>query len=304
MTAPDKLAGKTVRCPKCAAAFTVPAPDAGFEVVEDDEPVVAKPRAKPPAADPGFEIVEDEVPVMAKPRKKPRPPVVVDDDDDDEDRTPRKKKKAKKGLSPVLLYGSIVGVVLLLGVGVGIYFLTSGKGGGGGLFGPSWTKFDAPDGSFSASFPGGSPETGDAMSLLSGSSAKPQEVAQAKKAMEQMGMSLSAWSRTENNRKYVVGCMTIPPQMATMVKPDQLMSQNFNMQNLGGGKVESQEDTTVSGQKAKQILGKSPDGKNALMRIFIADNKIYFIGVESDEALKADDGMARQFFDKFELKKK
>jgi hypothetical protein len=303
ITAPDKLAGKTARCPKCHEPFTLPAPDAGFEVVDDDDPVVAKPRPKMPVADPGFEVVEDEEPVVAKPRKKPRPPIVVDDDDDDEDRAPRKRKKAKKGLSPVVLYGSIAGVLLVIAAGVGIYFLASGKG--GGLFGPSWTKFDAPDGSFSTSFPGGAPEGGDVMALLApgGAGVDPRQLAQAKKAMEQMGMTVNGWQRAEKGRKYVAGYLSVPQQLAGMMKPDQIINQGFSPQAQSGSSVLGQEDTTVAGQKAKQVHAKQKDGRLLLMRVFVVNTRVYFLVVEGSDDLKADDSTARTFFDKFELKK-
>jgi hypothetical protein len=308
ITAPDKLAGKTARCPKCHEPFTLPAPDAGFEVVEDDEPVTATPRAKAPVADPGFEVVEDDEPVVATPRKKPRPPVVVDVDDDDEDRAPRKRKKAKTGLSPVVLYGSIAGVLLAIGVGVGvgIYFLAAGgKGGGGGLFGPTWTKFDAPDGSFSTSFPGGAPEGGDIMALITpgGTGVDPRQLAQAKKAMEQMGMSVNGWQRAEQGRKYVAGYLSVPQQLAGMMKPDQIINQGFSPQVQAGSSVLGQEDTTVAGQKAKQIHTKQKDGRRLLMRVFVVNARVYFLIVEGGDDLKADDATARSFFDKFELKK-
>src|SRR5262245_54945349 len=108
MNAPDKLAGKTVKCPKCQSAFSLPAPesefevvgdvaafapvkpvtaaaDPGFELVEDDEPVVAAVKSKKAAAAPAFEVVEDDEPVVtAKPKKKSRPR--IDDEDDYDDR--------------------------------------------------------------------------------------------------------------------------------------------------------------------------------------------------------------------------
>src|SRR5262245_16204542 len=82
VTAPDRLAGKTVKCPKCHVAFTLPTPDPGFEVIEDDEPVVAKPKVKPPAADAGFTVVEDEEPERPKPKKKLKKRVVLEDEDE------------------------------------------------------------------------------------------------------------------------------------------------------------------------------------------------------------------------------
>jgi hypothetical protein len=65
----DGLGGKQARCPECQALVTIPAVDAGFELIEDRappgpklaKPVLAKPVAKPPAppVEPEFEDVDD-----------------------------------------------------------------------------------------------------------------------------------------------------------------------------------------------------------------------------------------------------
>jgi hypothetical protein len=305
MTAPDKLAGKTVRCPKCATAFGVPLPDAGFEVVEDDEPVVAKPRVKPQAPEPGFEVVEDEEPVVAKPRKKPRPSVVEADDEDDDDRTLRKKKKPKKGLSPVLLYGSIASVVLLVGVGVGIYFLTTGgKGGGGGVIGPSWSKFDAPDGSFSTSFPEGPPSSEDILALMTRTD--PQTGNQLRQVLSQTGMTVQGWSRDTGRKKYILGVMTLPANAAGMFSEDQMLQQMVSQgkaaSGRGGESVLGERDLSVSGRKAKQLLSKRA-GEFGLTTFTVANNRVYLFVVQSKDELQLTDSTTSEFLSKFELKK-
>lgn len=103
LNAPDTAAGKRVKCPKCGAAMTVPAP----------------------AADEDFEVVDDE---PALPKRKPA--VADDDEDDDEDDRPqpKKKKKGRKaapksnlplilGVGGGILVLAVVGVVLALTLG-------------------------------------------------------------------------------------------------------------------------------------------------------------------------------------------
>jgi hypothetical protein len=142
LNAPDAAAGKSLKCPKCKGAITVPDPAAAqFEVV-DEEPA-APPKAK--LATPAKKkpvVVEDEdedekpkakkkKPVLIeedddedeKPKAKKKKPVLVEEDDDDEedddeeDDKPRKKKKKKKVVSAVdsgNMARTIIGIVVLL----------------------------------------------------------------------------------------------------------------------------------------------------------------------------------------------
>lgn len=149
LNAPDIAAGKRVKCPKpeCGTAITIPAPAAEFEVVEDEPPAPPKKPAPAPVAKPKkpvVEVDEDEdedapkkpakKPARAveeddeKPKKKAKARAVEDDEDDEDDRPTKKKKKQKGGLSPALIGAIAVGGVLLLGgVGYGIYALAFQK---------------------------------------------------------------------------------------------------------------------------------------------------------------------------------
>lgn len=134
LSAPDSAAGKAVRCPKCGAAAPVPLyiPAEEVPVVEA---TVAPPKAKPKpvVADAGDD--DDD-----RPRKKSR----RDEEDadaaaprtkkkkryyDDDDDPPRRKRRnaGGGGNGGVIAVVVIVGLLVLGGVGVGVYFLT-GKG--------------------------------------------------------------------------------------------------------------------------------------------------------------------------------
>jgi phage FluMu protein Com len=49
LNAPDAAAGKRVKCPKCQVLMELPAPEPDFEIVDDEPPVMAKPKPKSPS---------------------------------------------------------------------------------------------------------------------------------------------------------------------------------------------------------------------------------------------------------------
>jgi hypothetical protein len=120
LNAPAAAAGKRVKCPKCQTPVAVPG-EVAFEVVEDDAPLPKpakpsrdesdapkkKPRIAPPVDDSDEEA----------PRKKRR--AVLEDEDDEDDR-PRKKKKSP--LLPILIGVGVLGLLVVAG---GIYYLVT-----------------------------------------------------------------------------------------------------------------------------------------------------------------------------------
>lgn len=154
----DENAGKRIKCPACQAVGTAPsaAPVAPkFELVEDDEPptkpapaktppAAKKPVAKATVEDDGFEVVDDE---DDKPKAKKKPGFSKgsrrDEDDDEEDEKPKKKKRRRDdddddeprprrrksgdpdaGKKIMYLIGGLV--LVLVGIGVGVYWWHSG----------------------------------------------------------------------------------------------------------------------------------------------------------------------------------
>src|SRR5262245_5084292 len=132
VTAPDKLAGKTVKCPKCASAFVLPAPDPGFEVVGTDEPVPARPV------------------------RKPRPRVVGEEDEEDD--RPRTRRGGKKAPTPQWMYPTIAGVCVFVAAGAGLWFAfgkSPKSSANSSKSGPKeWILFDPVDEPFSVLLPG------------------------------------------------------------------------------------------------------------------------------------------------------
>lgn len=94
ITAPDRLAGKTVKCPKCGTAMSLPAAEPGFEVVEDvpapERPVI---KARP--------LPDD------RPKRKLRRE--ADDEDEGDDRPGRRRKD-----NSTKLYLAIAAVVVVI----------------------------------------------------------------------------------------------------------------------------------------------------------------------------------------------
>lgn len=181
-----------------------PAPATGFEVVDEEPPAPKKPAPaqapapkkpavaadededdaddvpKKPAKKPARAVADDEEddrPTKAKKRardddeddddrpaaKKKRP--AYDDEDDEDDDRPTKKKKKKGGMSPAVLAAIAVGALLVLGgVGYGVYALAfkkndeTAKGGGGDSAPkpdqlPGWTEYRSEQDKFSIRVP-------------------------------------------------------------------------------------------------------------------------------------------------------
>jgi hypothetical protein len=101
MNAPDNIAGKKVKCPKCSNSITVPKPR--FEEEEDED---------------------------NRPRKKSRQRDYQDDDFDEdyEERPRRKKARSKSSGIPTWVYLASGGGVLLIAVVV-IVFISQSSGG-------------------------------------------------------------------------------------------------------------------------------------------------------------------------------
>ncbi|MCI0705273.1 MAG: hypothetical protein L0241_29795 [Planctomycetia bacterium] len=203
LSAPDAAAGKRVKCPKpgCGSIIAVPAFVAVEEAEAQEPPPPPPPKPKVKAIAVPFDFDQGQQPKSAqkkpaamdldddeqedepKPKKKVRAVVEDDDDDerptkkkkrrdedddDDDDRPTKKKKKGKKkaaGISPVLIVGIAVGALLVLGgVGYGVYALaikkkddTANTGGGGtpakAAVPTGWVEHTSEKDKFKAYFP-------------------------------------------------------------------------------------------------------------------------------------------------------
>ena len=155
LNAPDAAAGKRVKCPKpnCGTVVPVPAPEpapapaATLELPDEEAPPAPKKVAAAEgedtprkAAKPARDERDDENDDEDRPAKKRRAAAEDDEDDrprrrrreaeddeDDEDDRPARRRKRQKGggLSPAVIAAiALGGLLLLAGVGYGIYALT------------------------------------------------------------------------------------------------------------------------------------------------------------------------------------
>jgi hypothetical protein len=129
----DELAGRRVKCPACAAAITVPAAEAEFDVVEDEPPPPKARKNDPPAAKAAKKPVRaavDEDDEDERPRKKSGRSR-LDDDEDEKAERPRKKKKRKGRAdadrpfwkTPFGMVLNGIGLIILGVAGIAIYLL-------------------------------------------------------------------------------------------------------------------------------------------------------------------------------------
>lgn len=262
MNAPDTAIGKRIKCPKCAEAFVVDEPD----------------------AEEGFEVIEQ----AAQARPKSRAIVVVDDDDEEEDETPKKKarkgKKKPAASKPIGLWIG-AGVVALLLIGGGVFFATRGERG--------WTKFRAPDNSFTTSFPDGEPQKETRESLNKD-----------KKGLIAAKSEFSAWSRVSGERKYFV-VFDLPPADMDIagLTPEILVEMSLSRSKPGSygpflGKIRSSSKSTVNGIPAIHFVS-DHEGKSSVCWSFFANKRLFFIIVDGEPGMTADDPKAQAFMNKF-----
>jgi hypothetical protein len=165
LNAPDSAAGKKIKCPKCQAVCSVPAPAAQFEVVEEPAPKPT-PKAAKPTAKAAVSDEEDDRPRGKKAEDEDRPRDRKRAADDDKDDRPRKRKgtrdEEKAGGSKKLLIGGLLAVLLAGGGFAAYWFGFRDKSGGGGdtVSTENWETYTSPGNVFKASFPG-KPEGGE-----------------------------------------------------------------------------------------------------------------------------------------------
>lgn len=315
---PENLLGKPIRCPNCSQGFTArldgDAPDE--DVIEDGVEIVEEHDE--------FELVEDDPPPRRRrrddddddddePRRPSRRRALIDDDDDEDDdfderpRRPRKKRPRRRETSSNLLGLTIGGGVLLL---VGVVAVLAIVGGGGGRdphadpAKVNWVAFAPPDNSFTTSFPGGGPLFCDLVQTLD-----PENRAGADwQLLQQVGVTIEGWKHEVGPRKYLIGRMTFPPQIARQMKPaDMIKEMSKSMHEpdakFSDEKFEGQIDASISGQPAKRAsISKSARGvtERQLFWYFAHHDRIYMIIVQAP-GLQPTDSVALEFVQKFKL---
>jgi hypothetical protein len=168
LNAPDIAAGKKVKCPRAECGKLVPVPEPpsdDIKVVEDDPQPQFLPEETVTA-----ELDDDPPPKKKRRDEEDERPKIRRKDEGFSRRKKINKRQEKAGMPPALLVGIILGGLLLVcGVGYGIYALTSGSDTSipAGLDIPppagsltskaevpsGWTEFRPVTGGFKAYFP-------------------------------------------------------------------------------------------------------------------------------------------------------
>jgi phage FluMu protein Com len=309
LNAPDTAAGKRVKCPKCAAVLTVPAPTAAdddFEVV-DDEP--APPKRRPAVVDDDADEDDDR-----PPRKRSRR---GEEDDEDEDDRPRPKKKKGKKAAPksnlLLILGIGGGILLVAVVGVVLAVVwnkdetakaTGNPSGDPGVVrptpyprpgpagdqpNPDWEVFEQP--AFRIQVPkGGQP---------------PQRNAQAEGAVTGQFPGGQVWAKAgPTGTAYLMFVLPMPAQLKQELDRDRdAAMRNFAAgmaAGVPGANVVSNTEVTINGQAGRQLVVNVGPGKS-VMRFHLGASAIVganVVGPVQDE----NDPQAKPFFDSFQPK--
>jgi hypothetical protein len=321
LNAPDSAAGKKVKCPKpgCGTVMAVPAP----LPLDEDEPEQAPPPKPRKVAAARVDDDEDD-----RPRKKSR----RDDDEEDEDDRPkskrrrdeddddddwkRKKKKRRQaagGLSPGVIVAIAVGGLLVLGgIGYGVYALVSkksdsasgGSGGGGGggtkaAVPAGWVEYKSESDKFKAYFP----ETPQAITLPGGG-------AGGVAAVESVGMHMMNPKKGAGPLLGVI-VLKFKPGTSAADKERAMAVFRQGMGKKGDSKISEPRSVTWAGQSAQELTiedasrpNTKTGGKGAgVMRYMTTDTAAYIAIIGTENAGRAKPEEESGFFDNFELLK-
>jgi predicted Zn finger-like uncharacterized protein len=273
---PDNLAGKRVRCKKCSEPFLV---KAQAEDDEDETPAPAKARPRPQDDD-------------ERPSKKSRPADDEDEaDEEEEDRpAPKKKKKKKKQGVPPLVIGLVLGGVILVGGGIGAFFLlkddkkpdselAAAKGKGGETeSGPPWVDYADAEAKFRVKFP-----------------AQPQVQNQ------QVGpVTFKAAVLQRGPMSFVATSGAIPP--GEQGDPEKVLDRAVEQSRgmiPGGGSITDTKPITHQGKPGRELT-LSVQGATGVVRIFYANNRLYNLTVIGQNVTPTTP-IVRPFFDSLQI---
>ena len=295
LSAPDSGAGKKVRCPKVGCGTLVPVP-MPFEEAPVDAELVPPPKpARVKAA-----AVEDE----DRPRKRgrdddederPRHKRRRDEDDDDEDDRPRRRRGAARGRSGTST-GKVVafvvgGLLLLGGLGAGVYFLAFGKSSP-----PSgWTEYTYPEAGFKAYFPREPIQrSGESLGLLG--------------ELGGVGITYTFNAHsTENGSAFTATVESRP--LPTHVPPDKAreivnkLSEDMEKSPPSGMRLIEARTVTWMGHKVRELRFGMPENARRdkdmviIHRVVVTDTHQFIGGISTEDGRKLSSRTINGFFD-------
>jgi len=299
LSAPDDAAGKQVKCPKagCGAIADVPA----FVAAEEVEVVDADPAPRPKPVRAAEADDEDDRPRgrrrgddddADRPRKKRRRD---DDDDDYEFDHPRRRRRRKSGgrSAGVIVAVVLGGLVLLGGIGFGVYYLVAKVNKTAPP--PGWKEFAYKNDNFKAYFPKEPrvlSQDVDGVGGRRGGGAFP-------------GLDGGA---VDSFTTYTCGDFNDPVHIQMQVVRfrsgvpssvrDEMAGGLRDLQGLPGAAGAGFESRSVRwlGEKATEIT--TPMG---VMRIALTDKAVYWAVISGPNGSRAKPDEEKGFFDNFEL---
>lgn len=286
---PDTLAGKRVKCKKCDEAFVArpPAEDDADEAPA--RPAKAPPKLPPPKSRPADDDEPRRLAKTSRPTDDDEGPRARRSRDDDEDR-PRRKAggKAKKGkkkssLVTVLMLGIAGFVALGVGLPLALWYAYGrepdlgttelqntrpggpGKAAGGGppagnAGAAAWIEHVDAEGKFRLKFPR-APVT---QTRTVQTPAGPVEVKAVQALVPPEVFVASAVVNPDPN---------VDPQALLNAAVEQVPAQ------VQGGAVTSQKPITYRDQPGREITLTVPGGLKSVVRVVVANGRIYTVGV-------------------------
>jgi hypothetical protein len=309
LSAPDNAAGKQVRCPKptCGGIADVPnyLPAEEVAVVEAVAiPPKSKPKPKPVPA-----VADDDDDRPRKRRRdendddRPRSRRRLRDDDDDFDRPRRRRSGANPMAVAALVLG---GLVLVAGIGVGVYFLVSHKNGDNSArgntkgAGSGSTDSGSTDSGPKAPVPAGWVQHTAAKSKFRIYLPKPPSSTKTSSLNGVTTDLVRSGGPRERLAATVMG-MFIPPDTPGVNRG--LLSEHMRqgiLQMQGAFRVVSQRSVTWAGRPATEMtLESSNKAARAVMRHVTTANGIYYAFFACSTGPSPDE--EKGYFDNFEV---
>jgi hypothetical protein len=275
VAAPDEAAGRLVRCGGCQATLRVPAPEPPppppFEVVPE-EPAPPPPRRR-------VEAVADDEPAHGAydlDRES--------DEDRYDDRPPRRRPRRRRPAPRPAGRGPLFWVLMVF---LGLTLV--GVSCCGGLLWvarPQWRTYESAAGGFKCELPA-APRTD--MARIAGVPNDPD--------VKIEGTIL--WGKLE---EYSVVYAEIDPGKRQTTTDEALIDEAVTeaINDTPGTRKESERAVTVSGFPGKEVVFYHPDDGRALMRVVVADTRIYIV-VAGGRFASADEPRVRRFINSFEI---
>ena len=316
LNAPDNLAGKTVKCPKCQDPVRVtpagppPAPVPARRDQGEDRP---REREPAPAPDDADEPVRSRTrrPARDEDRSRSRRPAPPDDEADDQesdyDDRPRGRRTTKSRL-PLLLVLVVVGFVALAGLGtLGYLFLAragaraviappaAGGAGPGGeamaLAGPKWVPVEDAEFAFKAVFPNEEPTSFDPLAEITDPTQRDFAAAVMK------DLRAKYLHTKDGGRRYMLTATQM--QLNGMPGRVYLSRLGANLSAMHPGFAAEPGPEGESAGHPSQDFTLKGDGKAKVQRVVVAPGLIYALTVEGGADLALADPLVTEFFGRF-----